>query len=83
MLWLALAGAQVDQPEPQGAPEPMPPRKRGLVAWPLEARLLEGEILATGSAKEQARTLLADVEKDAAARGFRRIARKAAEARGA
>lgn len=58
-------------------------RQKGLVAWPLEARLLEGQILATGSAKEPARTLLADVEKDAAARGFRRIARKAAGARGA
>ena len=58
-------------------------RQKGLVAWPLEARLLEGQILAAGGAKEQARALLAEVEKDAAARGFRRIARKAAEARGA
>ena len=57
-------------------------RQKGLVAWPLEARLLEGQILARSSAKEPARAVLADVEKDAAARGFRRIAREAGQARG-
>ena len=58
-------------------------RQKGLVAWPLEARLLEGQILAASGAKEPARAVLAEVEKEAAARGFRRIAKKAAEARGA
>jgi eukaryotic-like serine/threonine-protein kinase len=58
-------------------------RQKGLVAWPLEAGLLQGQILAAGGAKEQARAILPEVEKEAARRGFRRIARKAAEARGA
>ena len=58
-------------------------RQKGLVAWPLEAGLLQGEILSKSGAKEQARAILAEVEKEAARRGFRRIARKAAEGRGA
>ena len=58
-------------------------RQKGLIAWPLEAGLLQGEILAASGAKEQARAILSEVEKEAARRGFRRIARKAAEARGA
>ncbi|MET0619516.1 MAG: protein kinase [Thermoanaerobaculia bacterium] len=58
-------------------------RQKGLIAWPLEAGLLQGEILAASGAKEQARAILAEVEKEAARRGFRRIARKAAEARAA
>ncbi len=55
--------------------------KQGLVAWPLEARLLEGEILAEGGSKAAAASKLGEVEKDAAAKGFRRIARQAAAAR--
>jgi len=58
-------------------------RQKGLVVWPLEAGLLQGEILSKSGAKEQARAILAEVEKEAARRGFRRIARKAAEGRGA
>jgi ATP/maltotriose-dependent transcriptional regulator MalT len=58
-------------------------RQKGLVAWPLEARLVEGQILDASGAKEPARAVLAEVEKEAAARGFRRIAKKAAEARSA
>jgi tetratricopeptide (TPR) repeat protein/tRNA A-37 threonylcarbamoyl transferase component Bud32/TolB-like protein len=57
-------------------------REKNLVAWALEARLLEGRILAASGAKQAASEVLAGVEKDAAARGFRRIARKAAEVRG-
>ena len=40
----------------------------------------EGEILAAGGAKSAAAAMLADVEKVAAARGFERIARRAAQA---
>ena len=58
-------------------------REKGLLAWPLEARLLEGRILAAGGAKDAAAAVLTQVEKDAAARGFSRIAREAREARGA
>jgi eukaryotic-like serine/threonine-protein kinase len=58
-------------------------REKGLIAWPLEARLVQGRILAASGATEPARAVLAEVEKEAAARGFRRIAKKAAEARGA
>ena len=45
-------------------------KEKGLTAFVLEARLIEADILAAASR-------LADVEKDAAARGFRRIAREA------
>jgi tetratricopeptide (TPR) repeat protein len=58
-------------------------REKGLVAWPLEARLLQGRILAKAGAKEPAGEVLSSVRKDAAARGFQRIARAAAEVRGA
>ena len=58
-------------------------REKGLIAWSMEAQLLQGRILAAAGAKEQAGAVLAPLEKDAAARGFRRIAREAAEARGA
>jgi tetratricopeptide (TPR) repeat protein len=51
-------------------------REKGLMAFVLEARLLEAEILAAASR-------LADVEKDAAAKGFRRIAREAREGKAA
>ena len=56
--------------------------KQGLSAWALEARLAEGQILAKGGAKEAAAAELSRVEKDAAAKGFRRIARLAGEAPG-
>ncbi len=56
--------------------------KQGLSAWALEARLAEGEILAKGGAKDAAPVTLSRVEKDAAARGFRRIARLAGETPG-
>ena len=57
-------------------------REKGLFAWPLEARLLEGRILAAAGVKDSA-AVLAQVEKDAASRGFLRIAREARKARGA
>jgi eukaryotic-like serine/threonine-protein kinase len=56
---------------------------QGLTAWALEARLAEGEILAKGGVKDAAGAKLAQVEKDAASKGFRRIAREAGKARGA
>jgi hypothetical protein len=46
-------------------------------------RFIARRLLAASGAKAQAGPLLAQVEKDAAARGLRRIARQAAEARGA
>jgi Tfp pilus assembly protein PilF/tRNA A-37 threonylcarbamoyl transferase component Bud32/TolB-like protein len=55
---------------------------QGLIAWALEARLAEGEILAAGGAKDAAAAKLAQVQRDAGAKGFQRIARQAAEARG-
>ena len=51
-------------------------KESGLLAFALEARLMEARILSAVSK-------LAEVEKDAAARGFRRIAREAKEAGGA
>ena len=50
--------------------------EQGLIAFALEARLMEARILASAAK-------LARVEKDASARGFRRIAREAKEAKGA
>jgi hypothetical protein len=44
---------------------------------------MEGRILAAGGAKDAAAAVLAQVEREAAARGFSRIAREAREARGA
>jgi tetratricopeptide (TPR) repeat protein/tRNA A-37 threonylcarbamoyl transferase component Bud32 len=54
--------------------------EKGLIAFSLEARLLEGEFLAKAGARDAARAKLAALEKDASARGFRRIARRAAAA---
>jgi eukaryotic-like serine/threonine-protein kinase len=81
----ALRAAQGDAAGAAGALREGAARagQKGLVAWPLEARLLEGQILAASGAKDAARTLLAEVEKEAAAKGFRRIARKAAADRNA
>jgi tRNA A-37 threonylcarbamoyl transferase component Bud32/TolB-like protein len=55
-------------------------REKGLFAWTLEARLAEGQILAASGAKDAARALLDEVRKDAEAKGFTRIARRAAKA---
>jgi tetratricopeptide (TPR) repeat protein len=49
-------------------------KEKGLTAFVLEAHLMEAEI-------RKAAARLAEVEKDAAAKGFRRIAREAKEAR--
>jgi eukaryotic-like serine/threonine-protein kinase len=56
-------------------------RERGLVAYALEAGLALGGIEMRSGAAAAGRSRLEGVEKDAAARGFVRIARRAAEAR--
>ena len=56
-------------------------RETGLVAFALEASLALGEIERKSGAAAAGRERLESVEKDAAARGFLRIARRAATAR--
>jgi len=56
-------------------------REKGLVAYALEASLVLGGIEMKSGAGDAGRARLQGVEKDAAAHGFVRIARRAAEAR--
>ncbi|HEY1249861.1 MAG TPA: tetratricopeptide repeat protein [Thermoanaerobaculia bacterium] len=56
-------------------------REKGLLAYALEASLALGRIEMRSGAAASGRARLADVAKDAAARGFVRIARRASEAR--